>query len=318
MSLEIISLLIFGATAALVWVIGAWLWLSSRSRTDQRLDQLAERRNRLAVTSGAIWREPFGQKPSDSAGLLRRCPSLRRLFEQAGVSITPRKLAAVSVALFLGGGAVGWFATGSPLVTLSLALSLAPIPVAWLAYKRSVRLRKFAAQLPDALELVARALRAGHSLAAGLQVVAQEMPAPIAQEFGRVYEEQNLGVTIQDALVNMTDRVPDLDLKFFATAVVIQRTSGGDLAEILDKIGYVVRERFKIHGQVRALTAEGRLSGIVLMMLPPFLFMVVYRLNPAYVQLLFAERMGVTMLGIAAALQVVGAVVIKKIVTIKV
>ncbi len=104
----------------------------------------------------------------------------------------------------------------------------------------------------------------------------------------------------------------------WVVGVVIQRTSGGDLAEILDKIGYVIRERFKIHGQVRALTAEGRLSGIVLMLLPPFLFMVVYRLNPAYVQLLFAEQMGVTMLSVAAALQVVGAVVIKKIVTIKV
>jgi tight adherence protein B len=317
MSLEIISLLIFGATAVLVWVVGAWLWLSHSSRTEQRLDQLIERRHRLVQAASPIWKEPLVKKDAGNV-LVRLCPSLRRLFDQSGVSISPRTLTAISVGLFLGGGAVGWAATHSPLVTLSLALGLAPTPIGWLAFKRSARLRKFAAQLPDALELVARALRAGHSLAAGLQVVAQEMPAPIAQEFGRVYEEQNLGVAIQDALVNMTDRVPDLDLKFFATAVVIQRQSGGDLAEILDKIGYVIRERFKIHGQVRALTAEGRLSGVVLMLLPPFLFMVVYRLNPAYVQLLFTERLGVTMLSVAAALQVVGAVVIKKIVTIKV
>ena len=126
----------------------------------------------------------------------------------------------------------------------------------------------FAGQLPDALELVARALRAGHSLAAGMHVVAEEMPSPISDEFGRVYEEQNLGIPLEDAMRAMCDRVPNLDLRFFVTAVAIQRQTGGDLAEILDKIGHVIRERYKILGQVKALTAEGRLSGVVLIGLP--------------------------------------------------
>src|SRR5439155_18616843 len=115
------------------------------------------------------------------------------------------------------------------------------------------RLNKFSAQLPDALELVGRALRAGHSLAAGMHVVAEEMPQPISDEFNRVYEEQNLGIAVEDSLKNMCERVPNLDLRFFVTSVLVQSQTGGDLSEILDKIGYVIRERYRILGQVQAL-----------------------------------------------------------------
>ena len=135
------------------------------------------------------------------------------------------------------------------------------VPWVWLWNKRRKRLKAFAAQLSDALELIARALRAGHSLAAGMHVVAEEMPSPIADEFNRVYEEQNLGIPVDDALRSMCERVPNLDLRFFVTSVLVQRQTGGDLAEILDKIGYVIRERYRILGQVKALTAEGRPAG---------------------------------------------------------
>src|SRR5262249_32792045 len=154
------------------------------------------------------------------------------------------------------------------------------VPWIWLWWKRAARLKRFALQLPDALELVARALRAGHSLAAGLHVVAEEMPAPISKEFGRVYEEQNLGIALEEALKGMWARVPTPDLGFSVTAVSIQRQTGGDLAEILDKIGYVIRERYKILGQVKALTAEGRLSGIVLIALPFGLFLIMLHIKP--------------------------------------
>jgi tight adherence protein B len=180
------------------------------------------------------------------------------------------------------------------------------------------RLKAFATQLPDALELVARALRAGHSLAAGLHVVAEEMPAPIAKEFGRVYEEQNLGIPLEEALKNICERVPNLDLRFFVTAVAIQRQTGGDLAEILDKIGYVVRERYKILGQVKALTAEGRLSGVVLIALPFGLFVLMLYMKPDYIELLWKEPLGIQMSVIGLVLQVLGAICIKKIVDIKV
>jgi tight adherence protein B len=144
------------------------------------------------------------------------------------------------------------------------------------------------------------------------------MRAPINKEFQRVFEEQNLGVPLEDALDNLTDRIPNMDLRFFATAVILQRQTGGDLAEILDKIGYLVRERFKIWGQVQALTGEGRLSGIVLLALPPVLFLAVYRLNPEYVLPLFTDPMGRKMLTGAVIMQLLGAIVIKKIVNIKV
>jgi tight adherence protein B len=185
-------------------------------------------------------------------------------------------------------------------------------------FRRSRRFKKFAKQLPDALELISRALRAGHSLASGFNLVAEEMRDPIAKEFHRVFEEQNLGVPLDAALDNMTDRIPNIDLRFFATAIVLQRQTGGDLAEILDKIGYLVRERFKIWGQVQALTGEGRLSGIVLLALPPLLFLAVYRLNAEYVMPLFTDPMGRKMLAGGIVMQLLGAIVIKKIVNIKV
>jgi tight adherence protein B len=192
------------------------------------------------------------------------------------------------------------------------------LPIAWLMFRRKRRLAKFAAQLPEALELTARALRAGHSLAAGFRLVASEMSEPIGSEFGRVFEEQNLGIPFEEALEGLTERVPNLDLKFFATAVVLQRQTGGDLAEILDKIGTLVRERFKIWGQVQALTGEGRLSGIVLLALPPLLFVCVYRMNPDYLMLLFTDDMGKKMLLGGIVMQLVGALVIRKIVNIRV
>jgi tight adherence protein B len=144
------------------------------------------------------------------------------------------------------------------------------------------------------------------------------MADPIGGEFSRVYEAQNLGIALEESLVEMTERVPNLDLSFFATAVILQRQTGGDLAEILDKIGNLVRERFKIWGQVKALTGEGRLSGIILLALPPALFGVMYKLNPEYCMILFSDPLGKQMLVGALIMQVLGALVIRKIVNIKV
>jgi tight adherence protein B len=192
------------------------------------------------------------------------------------------------------------------------------VPFAWLFNKRRVRLKKFSAQLSDALELVARALRAGHSLAAGMHVVAEEMPSPIADEFNRVYEEQNLGIPVEEALKGMCERVPNLDLRFFVTSVLVQRQTGGDLSEILDKIGYVIRERYRILGAVQALTAEGRLSGVILCALPFALFLLMLYLKPDYIEKLWTHELGIKMSVAALILQLLGALIIKKIVNIKV
>jgi tight adherence protein B len=144
------------------------------------------------------------------------------------------------------------------------------------------------------------------------------MPPPIGQEFGRVFEEQNLGIPLDESLRALTERVPNLDLKFFVTALILQRQTGGDLAEILDKIANLIRDRFRIWGQVQALTGEGRLSGIVLLALPFVLFLAVQHLNPTYVNVLFTDPMGQKMLFVAVVMQVLGALVIRKIVNIKV
>jgi tight adherence protein B len=149
-------------------------------------------------------------------------------------------------------------------------------------------------------------------------MVSKEMSDPIGSEFGRVFEEQNLGIPLEECLQGITDRIPNLDLKFFATAVILQRQTGGDLAEILDKIGELIRDRFRIWGQVQALTGEGRLSGVVLLALPFVLFIAVYQLNPDYLMVLFTDPMGKKMLASAVFMQIVGALVIRKIVNIKV
>jgi tight adherence protein B len=205
----------------------------------------------------------------------------------------------------------------APLYPLGAIIGFA-LPWGWLYFRRSSRFKKFEKQLPDALELMARALRSGHSLASGLGVVATEMPAPISKEFHNCFEEQNLGIPIDKALLNMLDRVPNVDLQFFVIAVAIQRQAGGDLAEILHKISGLVRERFQILGQVKALTGEGRISGIVLMALPIALFFTVYYLNPDYVMVLFEHEDGRKMLAGAIFLQILGALVIRKICDIKV
>jgi tight adherence protein B len=177
---------------------------------------------------------------------------------------------------------------------------------------------KFNQQLPEALELLSRSLRAGHSLGAGFGLVASEMPHPIRREFGRCFEEQNFGISLEESLNAMTVRIPNMDLRFLATAIILQRQTGGDLAEILDKISRLIRERFKLAGTIQALTGEGRLSGVVLMSLPPGLFVVMYFLNREYIMSLFKDDMGRWLLGGTIVMQLIGAFVIRKIVDIKV
>ncbi|MEL7336927.1 MAG: type II secretion system F family protein, partial [Planctomycetota bacterium] len=168
------------------------------------------------------------------------------------------------------------------------------------------------------LELLGRSLRAGHSLNAGFGLVGSEMEAPISVEFRRAFEEQNLGIPLDEAIEDMAARIPNMDLRFFATAVVLQRQTGGDLAEILDKIGRLIRERIQIQGQIAALTGEGRMSGIVLLGLPPVLFAVMLFLNYEYSMMLFNDEAGRMLLAGAIVMQILGALVIKKIITIEV
>lgn len=244
--------------------------------------------------------------------------NLRKFLEQADTTVSVPKFLLITVA---GGAALAsvCFVSSFTMYLSPIGFALgASIPYGYFYLKRGRRLAQFGKSLPEALELMGRALRSGHSLGAGLHLCSTEMKGPLAKEFYRCYEQQNLGIPLEQSLRELTERVPNTDLRFFATAVILQRQTGGDLAEILDKIGYLIRERFKIWGQVQALTGEGRLSGIVLLALPPVLFVVMYRLNPEYVMTLFTDELGRKMLAGAIVMQLLGALVIKKIITIKV
>lgn len=244
--------------------------------------------------------------------------SFQRVLEQGNVNAAaPNVLVNIGAAslislAILWAMKVNWMiVAGTPFVVLFL-------PIAYFYRRRKRRLNRLVEQLPDVFELLAQALRAGHSLASGMQLVARELPDPAGTEFGRVFHEQNLGLKIEDALRNMAERVDVLDVRFFVTAVLIQRQTGGDLAEVLDKIGSVIRERIKLFGTVKALTAEGRLSGYVLLALPGIVFFVMMNVNRSYAELLINTQMGQMMLGASVFMQFLGYLMIKKIVNIKV
>jgi tight adherence protein B len=206
----------------------------------------------------------------------------------------------------------------SMLVILAVGLAAFGLPILFLMYKRKRRIRKLVEQLPEVFDMMGQALRAGHSLASAIQLISTQMPDPIASEFAQVFHEQNLGISVEEALSNMTKRVDQIDVRFFVTAVLIQRQTGGDLAEVLDKIGKVIRDRIQLFGVVRALTAEGRLSGWVLLLLPVLCFFGMFMLNPEYAKELTDTDSGRKMLGIAIAMDLMGMAMIKKIVSIKV
>jgi tight adherence protein B len=316
----ILAGVVFFAVAGGIVALMLILKGDGKTKSSERLDSLVNRAAKKEASPDLLVKQALREvdKKTFLDAITPEVFKIRRIFEQADCNIKPSALFGIALALAMGGGMLTALAVGSIYVAPIGAIICFSLPWIWLHFKRNGRLKRFAAQLPDSMELVARALRAGHSLAAGLHVVAEEMQAPIAGEFGRVYEEQNLGVPLDDALKNMCDRVPNLDLKFFVTAVTIQRQTGGDLAEILDKIGYVIRERYKILGQVKALTAEGRLSGIVLISLPFALFVLMLFMKPDYICMLWTDPMGIQMLVGALVLQVVGAICIRKIVDIKV
>jgi tight adherence protein B len=219
---------------------------------------------------------------------------------------------------FLKGILAGQFPIRDVILSLFLAVTLASLPYLILLSRKREQLKRFVEQFPDALEMMARSLRAGLGINTSMQMVAQEMPEPISLAFKNMVDEQNLGLSLPEAMKNMVQKVPILDVQFFVSAVTIQRETGGNLAEILDKLGYVIRERFKILGQVRVYTAQGRLTGYILSALPIVVGIFMYMINPSYLLTLFQETLGLYMLGMAAALQIAGFFVIRKIIKIQV
>jgi tight adherence protein B len=294
---------------------------------------LAQRR--LEERIGEISR-PAEQNDKESVGLLKRrdegpLPAMERLLggtaqgssltkwvEQSGVKISLSALILIALASAVACGLIvamvmqmqiGWAIGG--MVGFS-----APFLV--LKFKRKLRISAFEEGFPEALDLMARALKAGHAFATGLKMVADEMDEPIGPEFRKTFDEQNFGLPLKDALNNLIERIPLLDVRFFATAVLIQRETGGNLSEILENLAHVVRERFKILRQVRVYTAHGRLTGYVLLALPVFLVVMLSFINPEHMQLLFRERIGHMLLGATVVMQTIGYFWIRQVVKIEV
>jgi len=205
-----------------------------------------------------------------------------------------------------------------PLIALLVALGAAFAPFGFLLHRRGRRLKKFEEMFPEALDLLSRAIRAGHAFQTAMGMVADELPEPVGPEFKKTFDQQNFGLPLRDALNELSERITLLDVRFFVTAVLIQRDTGGNLSEILDNLAHVVRERFKIQRQVRVHTAHGRFTGYVLLALPAALAVALSIINPDHMHLLFHERMGQIMLMGAIVMQSIGFVWIRKVIKIEV
>ena len=224
-------------------------------------------------------------------------------------------LCAVSALAF---GAVAFIAGGNVLFGWAGALLGFFIPYAYASHMRTRRFQKFEEKFPEAIDTLARAVRAGHAFTTALEMIANEVSEPVAGEFRQLYEEQKFGLPVRDALLNLADRIPMVDVKFFVTAVMLQRETGGNLAEILDNLSYVIRERFKILRQVRVHTAQGRLTMVLLMALPPTIVVLMLMLNPTFIRPLFTDPLGHALIVGGITLQTMGYFVIRRIIRIQV
>ncbi|HUI42847.1 MAG TPA: type II secretion system F family protein [Terriglobia bacterium] len=242
----------------------------------------------------------------------------RAYVAQAGLEIKLGKLLLLTGVLALGGYVVVQYLYQNPIFSLLATAAGALLPVTAVAIKRTRRIRAFEKGFPDAIDLLARAVRAGHSFTTGLEMIGTELAEPVAGEFRIAFDEQNFGLPLRDALLNLTERIPIIDVQFFVTALLIQKETGGNLAEVLDNLSHVIRDRFRLLGEVRIRTAQGRLTAGILIALPPMMLVLMRTLNPEYAKLLFNDPWGPYMLGAAALLQVIGAVILWKIVNIEV
>lgn len=243
---------------------------------------------------------------------------LRHLLEQAESSWTVGRLFSLSLLL---AATFGWLATywvPTKVLVGIVGLAAGAAPYVYLFLRRAHRFRRFEEMLPDCIDLMARALRAGHTITSSIEMVSEEGPEPVASEFRRVFEEQNFGLPLREAMLNLAHRVPLPDVSFLVTAILVQKETGGNLAEILDKAAVVIRERFRLRGQLRVYTAQGRLTGWILAAMPFVMFTVLYMVNPQYERILLEDPAGQKLIYIGIGLMVAGGLFIRRIIDIKV
>ena len=240
----------------------------------------------------------------------------RQLLE-ADLALSGGALVAICGAVAVAVWTASFLLTGRTSLSLLLAAVGTVLPWLFVQRRRRLRLQQFEEQFPEAIDLVARALRAGHTFTTGLGIAADELPAPVGAEFKRVYDQQNFGMSMPDALRDMARRVPVLDARFFVTAVLTQRESGGNLAEVLDNLSSVMRDRFKVKRQIRVVSAHGRLSGLILSLVPPGLALFLYVIQPQFMRILIDDPLGVRLVTVAVGLQLLGTYIIARLVRIE-
>ena len=245
---------------------------------------------------------------------------LQELLEQAGMKWSTHRLVNTSLAALLAGWALAWMMLPGQFRRFAYvpALAFGAIPVLMVLRKRKARMRRFEELFPESLEFVARSMRAGHAFSVSLEMIHREFQEPLAGEFRRTFEEHNLGLPLDVALQKLAKRIPSLDVHFFVSAVLLQKRTGGNLAEILDKLAYVIRERFKLRGRIRAISAHGRMTGGALTCIPIGVAVIMFYANPDYVKFFFLDDVGNIMLGGAVLLQMIGYGIIRQIVKIEV
>ena len=323
MAAKLMALVVLVIVALTTFAV-AWLFDRRNSRARIMKDRLAAERKapeRAPEEELALLRdEQLSEIPALDTFLRRstRVSDLQKMLAQADMSLR--------VSNFLGISALTGAAATIIVYVLSKRVEVAWIallvgfvlPYSYASIRRNKRFEKFEELFPEAIDTLARAVRAGHAFTTALEMITAEVSEPVAGEFRQLYEEQKFGMPVRDALLNLTDRMPLVDVKFFVTAVMLQRETGGNLAEILDNLSYVIRERFKIQRQVRVYTAQGRLTMALLMGMPPIIVTAMLLLNPSFIRPLFSDPIGHFLLVAGITLQTIGYFVIRKIIRIQV
>jgi tight adherence protein B len=310
-----------------VLAIGAFAFITG---LDARSRETKVMRERLATIETAIARDPNSQAVVLRDEMLSSVPALNRVFKesvvisklqkllaQAGLKTRAGKLVLICAC---SGSAMALIANQFAGFLYAIAALVVGcfLPIAVVINLRKRRFNKFEEFLPQAIELLSRAVRSGHSLSSSIEVIGEELPEPVSGEFRVVYDEQRFGLSMRDAMLNLAERIPLVDVKFFTVAVLLQREAGGNLAEILDKLAVVIRERFKIMRQVKVYTAQGRMSMIILLLLPFALAGMISYFSPSSMRLLITDPLGQKLIGVGLGMLTLGFIVIRKIVTVRV
>ena len=323
MPAALIALLVFVLVALAAFALGSMVdqrnararLIKERLTNERKAPELAPE-DELALLRD----EQLSQIPALDTLLRRsaRVANIQKMLAQAGMETRAGNFLGISALA----GVVGTFLAyglGKRIEIAWLGMILGfVLPYAYASYRRTKRFEKFEELFPEAIDTLARAVRAGHAFTTALEMITDEVAEPVSGEFRQLYEEQKFGMPVRDALLNLTERMPLVDVKFFVTAVMLQRETGGNLAEILDNLSYVIRERFKIQRQVRVYTAQGRLTMALLMGMPPIIVTVMRILNPAFIHPLFSDPIGHALLFAGITLQTIGYFVIRKIIRIQV